>query len=43
MIKTNLATTNNQNLLVLHLPGEDQRTSALDLGELVMRHDVVRL
>jgi len=37
-IKTNLAATNNQHLLILHLPGEDQRASALDFGVLVMRH-----
>jgi hypothetical protein len=43
MFKTNLAATNNQNLLVLHLPGENQRASALDLGELMMRHDAVML
>ena len=41
MIKTNLAATNYQNLLVLNLPGEDKRTSALNLGELMMRHNVV--
>ena len=41
MIKTNLAATDNQNLFVLHLPGENERASALDLWELVMRHDVV--
>jgi len=41
MIKTNLAATNHQDLLVLHLPGKDQRASALDFGVLVMRHYVV--
>lgn len=43
MIKTDLAAPNNQNLLVLHLPGEDERASTLDLRELVMRHDIVLL
>ena len=32
-----LATSHNKNLLVLHLPREDQRASAFDLWEL-FRH-----
>jgi hypothetical protein len=41
--KTNLAATNHQHFLVLHLPRENQGATALDLREVMMRHFNVML